>query len=546
VHEVYRWVRDGERVVAVVSALAGTTNRLLERSELYGPRPEPTCLAGLVGTGELAAASLLGLALDRAGIPAEVLDAAALGLRTRGPILDAEPEALDTTALRAALSRVPVVVVPGFVGRSAAGSPTLLGRGGSDYTALFLAHRLEARRCRLLKDVDGVFDRDPASTGLARRYQRLSWHDAVRLGGPIVQPRALHFAERERLAFEVASLNSVEVTTVGGQSTVLASPHFASPRIRVGLLGLGVVGGGVYRALDALPGFDVVGIAVKDPRKERPGVPAALVTADAEAVVRAADVVVEAIGGVSPAAGLLAGALEAGRAVITANKAVVAEAGPRLEALARERGGSLRCSAAVGGAVPILAAAARLAPLASLTAVLNGTCNFVLDRMADGETLDAGVRAAQARGLAEADPRRDLDGTDSLDKLRVLARVAFGVELDAASIAREGIDTLPADVPARVARGGGRVKLVASLQRNGRALRGRVAAIELPAGHPLAQVRDEGNAALLTPQQGDAVLLRGKGAGRWPTTEAVVGDLLELAREAARSRDDVALEEVGA
>jgi homoserine dehydrogenase len=211
-----------------------------------------------------------------------------------------------------------------------------------------------------LKDVDGVFDRDPASTGLARRYQRLSWHDAVRLGGPIVQPRALHFAERERLAFEVASLNSVEVTTVGGQSTVLASPHFASPRIRVGLLGLGVVGGGVYRALDALPGFDVVGIAVKDPRKERPGVPAALVTADAEAVVRAADVVVEAIGGVSPAAGLLAGALEAGRAVITANKAVVAEAGPRLEALARERGGSLRCSAAVGGAVPLLAAAARL------------------------------------------------------------------------------------------------------------------------------------------------------------------------------------------
>ena len=540
VHEVYRWAREGA-VVAVVSALRGATDGLIAQAERVGARPQPAALAALVATGEQAAAALLALALDRAGLPVEVLDTARLGLRTRGALLEAEPVHLDTVVLDRVLGSGAVAVVPGFLGRTVDGAVSLLGRGGSDYTALFLADRLRAGRCRLIKDTAGLYDRDPARHAGARRYAALSWDDALRLGGGVVQPRALRFARARGLEFEVGAWRAADVTRVGVGPARLARALPPPRPARVGLLGLGTVGLGVYRLLEAHRDlFEVTGIAVRDPRRHVGEAPPALLTTDARAVVDAAEVVVEAIVGEEPAASLAARALAAGKAVVSANKALLAAHGPGLAERAGRHGAPLRFSAAVGGAVPVLETAARLAAtrrLQSVEGVLNGTTGFVLDRLAEGHSLQEAVRRAQAEGLAEADPSRDLEGIDLEAKLRVLARVAFGRE--ARTVARTGI----LDVAARKrSRGGerGRVRLVGRLEPRGQKLLATVRPERLPASHPLGALRDEQNGIVFHVKGGPPVVLRGKGAGRWPTAEAVMADLLDLSRERPVAEVDAA------
>lgn len=223
VAEVHRWRRDGWRVAAVVSALEGTTDRLLAHAARYGPAADAHATAALVATGELTSAALLGLALHAAGVRAEVLDAAAIGLRTHGAPLDAGPEDLDAGALRDALDRAGVVVVPGFLGRDEFGRTTLLGRGGSDFTALFLASRLGAR-CRLIKDVPGLYEHDPRLEGTRPRlYRTVSWDGALRLDGGIVQHKAVRFAQEAGLEFEVAALRGERATVVGRGPSAFAA-----------------------------------------------------------------------------------------------------------------------------------------------------------------------------------------------------------------------------------------------------------------------------------------------------------------------------------
>ena len=200
VHEIYRWRRAGYAVAAVVSALAGETDRLLARAREAAPDGSPYTAAALAANGEALAASLLAAALDRAGVPACVLSPSALRLRAEGAPLDAAPAALDRGRLARALAREGVAIVPGFAGEDADGRTVLFGRGGSDLTALFLAHELGAR-CRLLKDVGALFERDPAAPGPPpRRYARASFADALALDGSIVQHKALRFARDRALS----------------------------------------------------------------------------------------------------------------------------------------------------------------------------------------------------------------------------------------------------------------------------------------------------------------------------------------------------------
>ena len=135
VHEIYRHWREGMRVVAVVSALGNTTDRLLQQAKRICTQPETAASATLLATGEAASAALLSLALTRSGIPVRLLDAVQVGLRTTGGYMDATPISIDTARLLEA-TRCEVVVLPGFVGRGEDGDTTLLGRGGSDYSAL--------------------------------------------------------------------------------------------------------------------------------------------------------------------------------------------------------------------------------------------------------------------------------------------------------------------------------------------------------------------------------------------------------------------------
>ncbi len=213
--EVFRVVERGSRVVAVVSALDGTTDVLLEKARAYASKPHDFATALLLATGELTSAALLGLALDALGVRVETLDAAAVGLGTTGDPLDASPTSLDTEAVSAALSRARVVVVPGFVGRDEHGRTTVLGRGGSDLTALFFALHLGGA-CRLVKDVDGLYEWDPAAAGARpRRFATLSWGGALSLDGTIVQHKAVRMAREHRLGFEVGCLGGSGVTRVG-------------------------------------------------------------------------------------------------------------------------------------------------------------------------------------------------------------------------------------------------------------------------------------------------------------------------------------------
>ncbi|HSL82404.1 MAG TPA: homoserine dehydrogenase, partial [Thermoanaerobaculia bacterium] len=173
--EVYREVRAGRRVVAVVSAFRGRTDALAALAHHLAPGAPGRSHRALLATGEAEATAALALQLDGDGVPAECVEGHRLGLRTRGDAADGEPVGCRLDVVRAALERAPVVVVPGFVGVDEQQGTTLLGRGGSDLTAVFLARELRAR-CRLVKDVDGWFEDDPALPGpRPRRYARLAW-----------------------------------------------------------------------------------------------------------------------------------------------------------------------------------------------------------------------------------------------------------------------------------------------------------------------------------------------------------------------------------
>ncbi len=227
--EVARVVHHGARVVAVVSALEGTTDALLARAKTFAPQPQPFATAQLLATGELACAALLGLALDSIGVRAETLDTARAGLRTQGNPLDATPVECDSPGVTEALGRARAVVVPGFAGRDEQGRTTLLGRGGSDLTALFLAHRLGAS-CRLVKDVDGLYEWDPSRPGTRpRRFATLPWSAALELDGTIVQHKAVRWAREHRLPFEVGALGAHDATRVGDYPLVYSTEESTQP-----------------------------------------------------------------------------------------------------------------------------------------------------------------------------------------------------------------------------------------------------------------------------------------------------------------------------
>ena len=219
VEEIARWLGREQYVLAVVSAFGNTTEQLFKRASAYGEPTNEEAVARLVATGEEASAALLALALGRAGIGAKLLGPEQIRLVAEGAPLDARLCGVRVEHIWSAFTESEAVVVPGFIARTARGSTVLLGRGGSDLTALYLAHELRASRCRLVKDVDGLYASDPKSMIGARpeRYERLGWEEALALGAKVVQVKALEFARENRLRFEVAAVGRAEGTLVGGE-----------------------------------------------------------------------------------------------------------------------------------------------------------------------------------------------------------------------------------------------------------------------------------------------------------------------------------------
>ena len=531
VHEIYRWRRAGRRVVCVVSALAGETDRLLGLVRRLSPEPAEEASAAVAAGGELHSAALLGVLLDRAGIAASVLFPAALRLRAEGPPLDATPVALDRGRLEAALERDGVAVVPGFVGEDACGRSVLFGRGGSDLTALFLARELGAR-CRLVKDVDGLYEGDPALPGPPpRRFAEANFEAVLATDGTIVQHKAARFARDAGIPFEVGSLGRDDATRIGPWASTFDGALAGRRRpLRVAILGLGTVGGGVLDLLrDLRDAFEVVAVSARDSeRARRLDVPRDRFHADpVRAAASGAEIVVELLGGRETARAAITAAFGAGADVVTANKRVLAAHGKELRALAGSR--RLLASAAVGGSAPVLEriAARPSGAWREVRGVLNGTVNFVLDCTAAGAELEEALADAQRRGLAEQGAERDLSGLDAADKLAVIGQ-ALGHEDLAVEIEAFGSEHL--DRCRSAVRRGRALRQVSRLALEDARPRASVRFEETAAEDPLHSVAGARNAVLLEARDGAHECIAGLGAGRWPTAEAVVADLLDLAR----------------
>jgi homoserine dehydrogenase len=319
--------------------------------------------------------------------------------------------------------------------------------------------------------------------------------------------------------------------------------------IRVGLLGCGTVGGGVVQLLRANASYiearvgtplEIVRVLVRDPKKERVAeLDTKLLTTDPSAVLGDAsiDVVVEVMGGVSPARDHLNAAIEAGKQVVTANKMLLATHGGDLLDRARKRGVDLAFEGAVGGGIPVIRVlrdSLASDTIASLSGIINGTSNYVLTRMRqDGLSFDAAVKEAQQKGYAEADPTLDVGGGDAAHKLAVLSMIAFGAHLDGVAISTEGIGGVEPIDHAFADRFGFVVKQlgVAKLKGDGPGapLELRVHPALVAKDAPLANISGVLNAVAIEGRALGPCLLSGRGAGDMPTAVSVVADLVDVA-----------------
>ncbi|MET0497372.1 MAG: hypothetical protein ABW106_03760 [Steroidobacteraceae bacterium] len=533
VHEIYRWYRDGWRVVAIVSAIGKTTETLLAEARELAVRSQPDATAELLATGERHCAALLGIALDRAGIRSSVVDPREIGMTVAGSALDSELVAVDCTRVTALLNEAAVLVVPGFFAYSTAGKLHLLGRGGSDLSAVYLAQALNAR-CRLIKDVDGVYESDPAQAATSlRRFVTLGYADALLRARQLIQPKAVHFIEQHAAFVEVASMASGYESSVGRHECNLVDATIKPP-LSVLILGLGTVGRGVYQRITATPGrFRVTGALVRDRAKHSAdGVPAELLHESIDELAKLnPDVVIDALPGLQPSQSLVRYYLAHGVAVVTANKALIATAGPDLLEIAAKAHTCILASAAVGGSTPMIEAlreAKQLGPVKSIAGVLNGTCNYVLDRCMDGLDFDAAVLSAQASGFAEADPSEDLSGRDAGRKLQILARLAFDREVDSLDI--QSLDAAAVLAAKHSLRDGESLRMIGRARLHDGVVVGQIRLERLARDDGFAGIGEEWNRLAITLADGSEVAVTGRGAGRWPTTEAMIADLLELSR----------------
>lgn len=320
--------------------------------------------------------------------------------------------------------------------------------------------------------------------------------------------------------------------------------------VRVGLLGFGTVGSEVYRLLQdhgdlilRRAGFRlaVTKVAVAHPDKTRSlAIPRHLLAPDVWTVIadETVDVVVEVMGGIEPARRCVLRALELGKAVVTANKQLLATYGSELFAQAAASGADLAFEAAVGGVIPLIKplreslAADRIQ---AIEGILNGTTNYILTRMSqEGWTFEEALADARRQGFAEPDATEDIDGHDAAAKLAILASLAFGSRVTASQVYREGISAItPRDI-AYAKELGYAVKLLAIAQDRDGAIDARVHPALLPLAHPLASVSDERNAVLIRGKAAGSVVFSGSGAGGPPTAVAVVGDIIDNARNRRR------------
>ena len=333
---------------------------------------------------------------------------------------------------------------------------------------------------------------------------------------------------------------------------------FAADPIRVGLLGAGTVGSQTARLiveenadLSARIGapLELAAVACLHPEEvDVPWIAKDLLSADAGAICKREDIdiIVELIGGLEPAHTFVKTALECGKSVVTANKALLAKFGPELYECAQKNVVDLSFEASVAGAIPILRPLRESLvgdKITQIFGIVNGTTNYILDEMTvRGLDFDSALRAAQEKGYAEADPTGDVEGFDAANKAAILATLAFQMPISIDDVSVEGISAITAEDIAAASAQNRVIKLLAAVASD---TRGAVSASVYPAlvskEHPLASVHGSFNAVFVKAQAADDLMFYGRGAGGAPTASAVVGDIVGAARNIARGCNDASV-----
>jgi homoserine dehydrogenase len=320
----------------------------------------------------------------------------------------------------------------------------------------------------------------------------------------------------------------------------------AQKNIQIGMLGCGVVGGQVAALLEknnaelsTRAGAKLIlkKIAVRDVKAAREGVNPALLTTDAQSVINdpEIDIVIEVMGGIDPARELILAAINNGKSVVTANKALLATHGADLFTAADNKGVDLYYEAAVAGAIPIIRPMRESLVGDQITRVMgivNGTTNYILTKMdEEGRAFDEVLKEAQNLGYAESDPTADIEGFDAASKAAIIAGLAFHSRVSVDDVYREGISSITADDVAVAKTMNHVIKLlaIAELTADDR-ISVRVHPTLIPRSHPLAAVRDAFNAVFVEAKSAGQLMFYGRGAGGAPTASAVLGDVVAVAR----------------
>lgn len=315
-------------------------------------------------------------------------------------------------------------------------------------------------------------------------------------------------------------------------------------KIKIGLIGLGTVGSGVFKTLKNFDNVEVVKIAVRNKNKKRniDGLNDSIITDNAYEVVNDPDIqiVAELVGGVEPAFDLIKTAIKNGKHIVTANKELLAKHGEELFNFAEEHNKVVLYEAAIAGGIPLIMPIKTILAgnkINKIKAILNGTTNYILTKMdVQGASYSDVLAESQELGYAEADPTGDVEGFDAAYKITTLATIAFGKRVKFENVYREGITKISPEDMQAANEMGYKIKLIASAEiTEDNKADVRVHPMLISKSNPLAHIDYVTNAVTLTGHPVGSVTLSGPGAGEFPTASSVVGDILAIASEIGKT-----------
>lgn len=534
--ETYLYVRAGYKVLVVVSAIGNSTDILSRQAENIFPdgiadAPDES-IAALLATGEISSGALVSIGFNQVGISAANLNHAVI--KTDDNILDATPLELDLDTINNAFTKHAVLILPGFIGVNAENKTTLLGRGGSDFSAIFSANCLNASQCVLYKDSNGIVEDITVALPTQKIYSHITYNDCLAIAYPVIQYKATQYAREHKQKIYIKNIFSQSQTIVGAHETVVAKKVTPPRKTKILLLGLGTVGLGVFHKLiKNNKFFEIVGIGVKHLDKHARHCIGKEILSDNidELLSKDYDVLVELVGG-ALSKKIIIEALKKKRHVVTANKLVISESWRELHDLALVNNAYLKYSAAVAGVIPVLETITDLnknvCAIHEVSGVLNGTSNFVLGLVDNGIALQQAIKIAKEKGYAESDPTLDINGMDAFHKIKIISLLAFGQAPDKVEI--EGIESVKHYNEDK----GHCLKLIATAKLVDNNVLASVKLVRVAIDNPFASVCGADNLVVIKIKDKKDITLSGKGAGRWPTALAVYADILDLTLDKKR------------